>query len=129
MSGQRMVIAGLQVVVVGALLGVIYFTLLKPDDDGSLFGVDAPQDTPQVVQESDRDRDRPDGDERRRRSDGDAGPRDRLVGFGGGPPPGTVLIPGQADGGDGPGDADDTPGGDQYNTTLARLQAMLDGGR
>lgn len=120
-----MVIAGLQVLVVGALLGVIYFTLLKPDDDGSLFGVEAPQDAPQVTQKPERA-----GDGRgradRRRPPRDALPGERLIGFGGAPPTGAApgLAPVETT-----DEVDDSPGGDQYGNTLARLDAMLDGDR
>ncbi len=126
-----MLLAGAQALIVGALLAVIYFTLLKPDDDGTLFGVDAPQDRPRVVQKPPQDGERDRGDRRaeRVREPGAApGPRGRLVGFG--PAPGVAPGPGQGPpGGDGgPPEEGDSPTDDQYQGTLARLEAMLDAG-
>ena len=115
-----MLIAGAQALIVGGLLAVIYFTLLKPDDDGSLFGVEAPQDRPQVVQQPARDGEREGAD---RRSE-----RGRAAGAGPAPTA-TELVavgPGAAPSSAAPHGADEgAPDDDQYQDTLARLRDML----
>jgi hypothetical protein len=42
MTGNRIRIVGLQAVIVGALLLVVYLTLLRPEEHKPLFGVTAP---------------------------------------------------------------------------------------
>ena len=50
MSGRRIRIVTVQAVVVGALLLVVYLTLLRPDEEKPLFGVRVPAGPGQVAQ-------------------------------------------------------------------------------
>jgi hypothetical protein len=50
MSGRRIRIVTVQVVVVGALLLVVYLTLLRPEEQKPLFGVGVPVGPGQVAQ-------------------------------------------------------------------------------
>jgi hypothetical protein len=119
-----MLLAGAQVAVVGALLAVVYFTLLKPDDDSALFGVDAPSERPRVAQQQptdrepgERGRERPPA-ERVTAAGPSGGPSGALIQPAGAPTP----IPSSEPIGD------ESPGDDQYQSTLARLRDLTDPG-
>ena len=132
MSARRIALATGQLLVVGALLAVIYVTLLQPEGDDSLFGVDAPQEGPEMVREPPRDDRARDRDRAARRGEGRVR-RGRFAGLGAPPPPagfapGVPSPEGEPDGRPPPG-GDPSPGDDQYSDTLARLEAMLDRGR
>lgn len=134
MSRSRII--ALQGAVVGVLLVVVYLTILRPNDDGSVSGVNAPGTPPGEIatKPSDRQTHRvrprhPQNRPRPRRAGSSAA---ATTGVAGGGPTGLVpsapstptLTPaGVSPPGGGPGG--ESPTDDQYNDTLARLNAAL----
>jgi hypothetical protein len=112
-----MLLVGAQVAIVGALVAVVYFTLLKPDDDSGLFGVEAPSERPRITQTQPRDRGSDDRERRRQSGDrlGQGAPSGVPSGVVAQPAGPQAIVPSSEP------VSDESPADDQYQDTLARL--------
>ena len=136
--GRNRLIAA-QSLITAVLLGVIAVTLLSPEEQNGLFGVNVPESGDEIVQEAPVS-DPPPGDE----GDAETGDAPRGGAADAPPPlaltgpaaPGAGTLETAADGAaptapapppgqDGEG-GDDSPPGQQYGDTLARLNDALD---
>ena len=137
MGGRPRIVAA-QALIVGALLMVVYLTLLRPDDESALTAVQAPGADPQIAQRTGqapaRGAGRRDGAAARRRAarpgSGAAAAARRGEPAGGAPlaglpgtVPGVPAVPGVP--GTVPGSDGDSPADDQYGDALAQLEARL----
>jgi len=136
---RRSQIIALQGAVVGVLLVVVYFTILRPNDDGSVSGVNGPGVPPTEVatkpahHPQHRVKPRIPQNRGQVRQTGASAPAPAGVSGPAGPPPAVAQAPvpaptstpvgGNSPGGGGPGG--ESPTDDQYNDTLARLNAAL----
>lgn len=120
--GRRGTLAA-QAVVVGLLVVVVYLTLLRPDATNELFGVGVPEENGAAAEEGSR------GEATRSqepRAEGDRGRRGAgsLV-----EPPDAATSPSDPGVGSPTGEAaapvGDSPTGDQYGGTVARVDAEL----
>ena len=132
MTSRPRIIA-LQAAVVGVLLVVVYFTILRPNDNGDVSGVNAPGAPPTEVAtqptKPTHHRNKPRQPQNRHRHAGPSRPV-RVAAPAGpaAPAPSLAPAPGPAPvGGPTPngGSGDESPTGDQYGDTLARLRAAL----
>jgi hypothetical protein len=127
---SRSRIIALQGAVVGVLLVVVYFTILRPSDDGSVSGVKVPAAPPTEVatkpphhQPHEARPPRQNRTQARRAGVSAAAP----TGVAGGAPtglvPSTASTPTSTPVGGGPGG--ESPSDDQYDDMLAKLNAAL----
>jgi hypothetical protein len=132
----RLILA--QSVITAVLLGVVAMTLLSPEDQNELFGVDVPEQRIEPPGSERQGGDRGDGDDGGGDQDAAAeddasGTTDSVTGAGvagtGGAgltaPGASPLAPSDGWPGDDGGD-DEGPPGAQYDDTLARLRAAVD---
>ena len=141
---RRSRIIALQGAVVGVLLVVVYLTILRPNDDNSVSGVNVPGPTPQIAASPPHPRhhdkpphghgNRPHHKPPQRRGSAPAGGGVASANGAGAAPgaiasaPGGGSVPTSSPGGQittSPSPGGNSPTDDQYNDTLARLNAAL----
>jgi hypothetical protein len=133
-------IIAVQAIVVSLLLVIVFLTILRPEDDSTLFGVDAPQSEPPVSggggDGGDGGQPGPGGDDTTEGPTGagdTGGPSTTGDVAGGGVPEGPadagltppVIAPGTPTQEGADGDDGGSPTDDQYSDTVARLMAAM----